>query len=272
MQAELNALIRLFTEAAGLVEKELLRSLARGSDFTARQKRERLTIINTILARLRLDAVGTEKAPGVAWTAIRSAYAEGSERALSDLRKVGERPVRQNLGGIHLDAIRRLYASLTDDLDQAILYAGKDADRTLRKAALHEVLVGQLAGRDRRGDATALEENLRSRGIQGFQDSRGRKWKLDRYARMSVATTAHAASTEATLLRLAENGIDLCRWIARPETGKQSPCDECQSYDGRIFSIGGITPGYPTLDEAPPVHPFCQCVIAPYIVGLSEAA
>lgn len=272
MNAELEALIRLFSAAADLVEKELLRALSRDAKFTARVKRERLTVISAILNKLRSDAVGTEEDPGAAWRLIRAGYREGSDAARSDLVRLGRGPVSRDLGGIHLDAVRVLYESLTDTLDGAITHVGRKANDTLRKATLHEVLVAQLAGTDRRGTATALEENLRSRGIEGFEDSRGRGWTLERYARMASATTAHEASTTAALNRYAENGIDLVRWVARPEMGRESPCDECRKLDGKVYSITGTTPGYPVLEEAPPLHPYCVCVLVAYIVGLSEAA
>jgi hypothetical protein len=272
VDTELQRLVALFEAAASLVEKELLRALSRDAKFTARQKRERLTVISAILARLRSDAIGSAKDLGAAWDLIRAGYVEGSDRALSDLRKLGETPIGRDLSGIHLSAVQVLYESLTDALDEAITHVGRKANDVLRKATLHEVLVEQIAGRDRRGTATALEENLRSRGIEGFRDSRGRGWTLERYAKMAAATTAHEASTTATLNRLAENGIDLCKWVARPEMGRESPCDECKRLDGRIFSITGTTPGYPVLEEAPPKHPFCVCNLVPWIVGLSEAA
>lgn len=270
MQAELEALIRLFAEAAGLVEKELLRALSRSSDakaFTVRQKRERLAVISAILARLRSDAIGTEQAPGAAWSVIRSAYQEGSERALSDLRTRGEVPVGQNLGGVHLDAVPTLYESLTDSLEGAISHVGRKANDALRRATLHEVLVAQLAGRDRRGTATALEENLRSRGIEGFEDSRGRGWTLERYARMASATTAHEASTTAALNRYAENGIDTVRIVVSPQACKE----RCQKYRDKVYSITGTHPSYPTLEEAPPFHPNCSCVVVAFIERLETA-
>lgn len=273
MNAELAALIRLFEEAAGLVEKELLRALSRDAKFTARVKRERLAVISAILARLRSDAIGTKKDPGAAWDLIRAGCGEGSDAARSDLVKLGRGPVSRDLGGIHLDAVRVLYESLTDALDAAITHVGRKANDALRKATLHEVLVAQLAGTDRRGTATALEDNLRSRGIEGFQDSKGRGWTLERYSRMAAATTAHEASTTAALNRYAENGIDLVRWVARPEMGSDSPCERhCKPLDGKVYSISGTTPGYPVLEEAPPLHPYCVCVLVAYIVGLSEAA
>lgn len=228
-------------------------------------------MIGAILSRLRSAVVGTVESPGVAFDLIQAGYVEGSDRARGDLVKLGRSPgeAGRNLSGIHLNAVRVLYESLTDSLDGAISHVGRKANDVLRKATLREVLVSQLAGRDRGGTATALEENLRSRGVESFEDSRGTSWTLPRYAKMAAATTAHEASTTATLNRLAENNISLVKWHIG---AGEKTCEVCKPYDRKVFSIAGseADAGYPVLDTAPPVHPYCRCVLTGFVEGLSD--
>lgn len=248
----LEQLIALFAAAAALVEKELSRSLARDAKASARgsARRRRLTEIRAVLAELRSKAIGAEDDPGLAWDVIRAGYERGLREAARTTREPGD--VSTALVGIHLDAARALYASLADDLEQATLYVEKASSRTLRKVALNEVLVGQLAGRPQAKNAEAIAENLKSRGVRGFKDSKGREWKLERYAKMAASQAQSEAVTTAVLNRAVENGFDLVRISEHVNA-----CGECRKYEGKVYSITGTTPGYPLLEVAPPYHPHC---------------
>jgi hypothetical protein len=255
-----EALLRLFALAEALIEKELARATARDAGSTARQRSQRLAEIRTILSELTQKAIGTEQSPGLAWRVIAEAYREGSQRADTATPEGAS----TSLGGVHLEAARALYASLVDDLSQAVLYVEKHANRLMRKVALQEVLVGQLAGSSSRQTAGAVEENLRSRGVKGFRDKAGREWSLENYAKMAANAVAGEAATTATLNRLAENGIDLVRVSEHPHKN-----DVCSKYEGRVFSISGESDTYPPLVEAPPYHPFCKHVLTGYF-GVEE--
>lgn len=253
-----EALVLLFQAAEALVEKELIRATARGAQSTARQRNQRLTEIRAILAELQTRAiVGTGTTPGLAWEVIRHGYLEGSRRADRDTPK----DASTDLGGIHLSAAQELYAALSGRLDDAIMRVGRQAEDVLRKVALQEILVGQLAGRNRKGNTEAIAENLRSRGIEGFTDRAGRRWKLSTYAEMVAHTTAQEANTTATMNRLAENGIDTVRWHTRPPSGKHEACEPCRKRDGKVYSMTGATEGYEVLELAPPLHPRCGCLL-----------
>ncbi len=265
MNEALERLLLLFQAAEALVSKELIRATARGAQSTARQRAQRLTEIRAVLQELRARAVGTETAPGAAWELIAAAYREGSQRADRDTPEGAS----TDLGGIHPRAAQELYAALTGRLDDAIMRVGRQAEDVLRKVALQEILVGQLAGRRRKGNAKAIAENLRSRGIEGFTDRAGRLWKLSDYAEMVALTTAQEANTTATMQRLAENGIDLVKWMVRPPVGSREPCEPCRKRDGKVYSMTGTTEGYPLLEEAPPLHPRCGCLLVAYVGALA---
>lgn len=257
----METLIRLFQLAEALVEKELLRALAKGTaPSTASQRAQRLSEIQAILTELRAKAVGTADTPGAAWQVIAQAYREGARRAANDVP--GE--VDTSLGGLHLRSAQTLYEALADSLDNAIAHVGRKANDTLRKVTLNEVLVGQLAGNTRGEMGKAIEENLRSRGVKGFTDKAGREWNLTHYAKMAANSTAAEAHTVATLNRLAENGFDLVKVSKHPHKN-----DICSKYEGRVFSISGTSDKYPPLKEAPPYHPFCKHVLTAYVEALA---
>jgi SPP1 gp7 family putative phage head morphogenesis protein len=257
-----EALLKLFRLAEALVERELLGALATDAKSTARQRNQRLSEIRAILTELRSKAVGTDTSPGLAWQVVADGYREGSRRA----DKATPEGASTSLGGIFLDSARALYEALVGNLDAAILHVERSAQRTLRKAALQEVLVGQLAGRSDSQTSQALAENLRRHGIRAFTDSRGREWSLSRYTEMVVRTTVTEASTTAGLLRFAENGMDLVKWNAG---AGEKTCSICRPFDGKVYSISGTSDEHPALDIAPPVHPNCRCVLTAFVEGLN---
>lgn len=265
MDEELEKLIRLFEHAAALIERELLSAI--GDEEPDRSRRQRLVVINGILASLRRAALGEgDESRGRAWEVIRAAYLEGLEVAQEGLRDRGESG--GDLTGIDLRAARVLYESLSDSLEDAIAYVGRRANDILRRATLSEVLAGQVAGRSRRATAAALAESLRERGVSGFRDIAGREWSLARYAAMAAHTTAREAATTATLNRLAENGIDLVEWRTRPTVGERRACDLCRPRNGEVYSITGANEDYPALVDAPPLHPNCGCLVVAYVPAL----
>ncbi len=260
---ELNALIALFTHAEALVEKELLRAIARGAAPSAslvRERNSRLSGIRAILAHLRKETIGTEGS-GAAWDLVVAGYREG----LRSAHRTTGGDVAPSLGGIHLRAARELYSALTGNLDAAIAHVGRQAEDTLRKVSLQEILVGQLAGRREAANAEAIAENLRSRGVEGFTDRRGRRWSLSDYTSMVAATTAQEANSVATMNRLAEAGIDTVKWMTRPTVGQREPCERCKRLDGKVYSMTGQTEGLPLLEEAPPLHPRCGCILVAHV-------
>lgn len=256
--SELRLLIAIVREAEALVEKELIRALARGTaPSTAAERDSRLRLIRAILGRLRLDVAGPAR------DLIRTAYDEGSESALAGVRRAGKTPVSTRLEGIHVRAVQTLLDALTDALDDAVAYVGRRSKDVFRKATLNQLVVEQITGHDRSQTAKAIEDDLRGRGIKGFKDKAGREWKLSTYAKMAARSSAVEAHTVSTLNRLAENGIDLVKVSEHPH-----PHDVCSRYEGRIFSISGTSAKYPALKEAPPFHPNCKHLLLPYIERL----
>jgi hypothetical protein len=140
------------------------------------------------------------------------------------------------------------------DVDRVI---GRTVDDVFREVSLHDLL-GQLSGYDTwQGASERIAADLSKRGVTGFVDRTGRKWSLSSYSEMVARTTSREAFNEGTRSRLLSNGQDL----ARISTGSsEKSCDACRAWVGRVVSLTGATPGYPTLDEARAAgmfHPNC---------------
>lgn len=271
MDEELEKLIRLFEVAADIVEKSLLRAVARGAGgaSTASRKSRRKAEIASVLAELRSKAIGTADTPGQAWEVVSSAYRQGSDDALGGIRRAGGEPVNTSFGDIHTGAAKEVYDQLVGRLDGAIAFIDRRTTAVFRKMVLSEILVSQLAGRNRADTAGAIEKNLSEAGLKAFRDRAGKEWSLDKYAKTVASEASHEALTIATINRAAENGFDLVKISEHPNS-----CKVCKKYEGKVYSISGTSEKRPPLEEAPPYHPNCllpgQFVAAPNLVSTSK--
>lgn len=91
-----------------------------------------------------------------------------------------------------------------------------------------------------------------------FIDVNGRHYNMRAYAKMVAHTTLAESQTAATLDLCREYDNDLVKW-----SDHQTECEECQKYEGLVFSISGRHPDYPALEEEPPIHPNCEHSLLP---------
>jgi len=81
---------------------------------------------------------------------------------------------------------------------------------------------------------------------------------MSKYAKMVARTEIRKAQTDATL--------DLCRQYENDlveVSDHGCDCDECEQYEGNIYSVSGTHPKYPPLGETPPYHPSCKHSLLP---------
>ena len=60
--------------------------------------------------------------------------------------------------------------------------------------------------------------------------------------------------------------LDLCRQYENDlvEVSDHScDCEECEEYEGNIYSISGTHAKYPALGDSPPFHPNCKHSLHP---------
>lgn len=99
--------------------------------------------------------------------------------------------------------------------------------------------------------------------MTGFEDSAGRQWNMRSYAEMVARTSTMEAHLQGTANRLGELGHDLVK-VSR----HVGPCEKCAPWEGKILSLTGKTPGFPTLAEAREAglfHPNCKHAYGLYI-------
>jgi hypothetical protein len=85
-----------------------------------------------------------------------------------------------------------------------------------------------------------------------------RMYKMGKYAELVARYELGEAATAATLDLCHEYENDLVEW-----SDHGTVCEECKPFEGNVYSISGMDPDYPPLEEEPPIHPNCEHGLLP---------
>lgn len=163
-----------------------------------------------------------------------------------------------------------------------ILRDTMDAYRSVQAAAAARIITG---AQTRRQAAQSAWARLVSRGITGFTDRAGRRWRLSSYVEMATRTNAQRAATTAQVDRLDTLGVEL---VSVSDSVQECPL--CRPFEGRILrtSPGPLAvevehalqdgvmvqvEAYDTLDGARAAglfHPNCRHSVSAYLPGVSK--
>ena len=201
----------------------------------------------------------------------KEAYEVGSNLALEELGIEGERPriaeLDAPLENTRRMGTRTLARAAVNNLEHAQLQVVRKAADHWRRAIV-DVSAQVLAGTYTIQEAVQRALNdFADRGLTGFIDKLGRQWSLAGYAEMAVRTTTAHAQIQGYMDRLAANGRDLV--IVSDHMGE---CPLCRPWEGRVLSITGTNPDYPSVAEATAAglfHPNCGHRTHLYTPGLS---
>lgn len=221
--------------------------------------RQRILIqIEAILKKLGVDVyefVATE---------LPKYYERGAADTVKQLHNVNaDVEVGEGFNSIHFEAIRMLVDDTAKAFGESLTGVARSADLLLGKAT-RDMLTQQLAKGFIAGEALSnvkkmIKATFREQGFSALVDKGGHTWTLDRYAEMLFRTKAVEARNRGMANRMVENGYDLVQ-VTNTGTTHQ----ECKVWEGKILSLTGKTPGYPTMtqaEEAGLFHPNCQHAI-----------
>lgn len=105
-----------------------------------------------------------------------------------------------------------------------------------------------------------LLDVLKKNGVTYFTDKAGRKWNIETYIKMRTTTELVQAQRVSFFTRATQFGVDLVRI---KHLNLSPTCELCAPFENKILSIGGLTPGYMTIQEAAIqglFHPNCDHV------------
>ena len=235
-EAEVERLVKFYTEAEREILEQINRALLRGNKteyLTAMKKN-----IEAILAALRNgNRTWVEQA-------IPRVYTEGLKNADAMLKDAGV-SIIAGFGAIHQQAAQVLAENAYQRFEDVVQVIGRQVNDIYRELALENVR-GTVVGYDTwKQTARRYRDQLAERGVTGFKDRTGRMWNMRTYTEMVARTTTMEAHLQGTANRLVEQGHDLVKVSTH-----RGACELCQPWQGKILSITGKTKGYPTLEEA----------------------
>ena len=253
-EAEVERLVKFYTEAEREILEQINRALLRGNKteyLTAMKKN-----IEAILAALRNgNRTWVEQA-------IPRVYTEGLKNADEMLNDAGV-TLKAGFGAIHQQAAQVLAENAYQRFEDVVQVIGRQVNDIYRELALENVR-GTVVGYDTwKQTARRYREQLAERGVTGFKDRSGRMWNMRTYTEMHARTVCMEAHLQGTANRLVEQGHDLVKVSTH-----RGACELCQPWQGKILSITGKTEGYPTLEEAKAAglfHPNCRHAYGLYI-------
>lgn len=228
---------------------------------SARDRRIYRKRVRDLAEQMRAESIRT------AQTLIENNFIASLEELEAGLNRIGMEMGKTEAARQEADAaLESLIQELSDQFTSEIRYMLRDADDVYRRVI--------ESARDLSGE-TSLESAVQDalnqfadEGVTGFLDRAGRRWGLWEYADMAMRTALNRASLQAEITGMIRAGIDLC--YANPHTGA---CPHCVQWQGRILSLTGRTPGYPTLQQAMDdglFHPNCAHILLVYIPGVSR--
>ena len=189
-------------------------------------------------------------------------YSQGLYNADAMLKDAGV-AVKAGFGAIHQQAAQVLAENTFQSLDHVAQLIGRRTEGIYRDLALENIR-GSVVGYDTwKQVANRYREQLAEQGVTGFRDAAGRQWNMRSYAQMVARTSTMEAHLQGTANRLAEQDHDLVK-----VSSHSGACELCQPWQGKILSITGRTPGYPTLEEAREAglfHPNCRHAYGLYV-------
>lgn len=246
---EAARLVHMYEQAEAEITREIARGLAKGNNLD--HLRAMLANVQAIIRDLQQgNRTWCEEA-------IPRNYVRGLRLAEKQLAASGVAVKgRGGFSGIHEQAAQVLAENAFNRLEDVAQVIGRRTEDLFRELALEAVRGPVVGYATWEQAARRIRNDLAANGVTGFVDSRGRRWNMSRYAEMVARTTTMEAHLQGTCNRLLEAGIDLVRI-----TSHGTDCDLCGPWEGKVVSLTGKTPGYPTLQEARDAglfHPNCR--------------
>lgn len=223
----------------------------------------------------QIDAILTDLGTNVAEFVekdIAKNYEIGANDAIKQLSNVGAPiNVSEGFNRVHKEAIAALVDDTARAFGESLTGVSRSANlllgRATRDMITQKIAKGQIGGEALREVRQQIKGVLQEQGLSALVDKGGRTWDLDRYAEMLYRTKVVESRNRGLGNRLAENDYDLV------EVSSHGATDVCGSWEGKILSLTGATPGYPTLADAEAdglFHPNCRHAINALIPSLAR--
>lgn len=256
-----------------LAEEEILRLIAgavgRGNIGTAAYYRQQHRELRRVLekADLILRGINTAVQEDLL-PLLTDAYIEHYRGGAGDMPPPSSIP-EAAINQLAIDTARGLGAP-----NRWILRQITDEYRRVVRAVAPTVIAAGVTNRQALQSAL---DRFADRGVTGFVDKSGRRWRIDSYAEMVMRTARMRAGNEGRISGYTAAGVELVRVSTHPDCAPQ-----CAPYQGRILALSGpsgtrVIDGHAvhvvaTLGEAIARgyhHPNCRHVDTAYMPGMN---
>lgn len=260
-QGKINQLIELYKQTYARMTREIINASEAGKINRAKV----MVRINTELEALGVDVQQFVK------DEIPRYYNDGANIALQDLRRLGVDLSKSSGAAINSQAIQALVddtaLAFADSITAISRSARQFLNQTIKQQLNLTIAEGKLTGETRKTISDAVKQRLQENGLSALKDKAGKRWSFETYSEMLVRTKAVEARNQGLANKMVQYGYDLVQVTA---SGSDHPA--CRKWEGKILSVSGQTPGYPTLADAQNdglFHP--NCVHAINVINLDLA-
>lgn len=125
-----------------------------------------------------------------------------------------------------------LTTELVRDVGDRVRNVPRDTLAAFRSAVEDAAARMSAGGQNRRSATQAAWSALVRRGVIGFTDRAGKRWRLHSYVEMAVRTAAMRAAVDGQADRLTSLGIDL---VSISDHARE--CELCRPWEGRILRL-----------------------------------
>lgn len=175
-------------------------------------------------------------------------YRVGAAQALKDLKKIGLPVEDFTFSMLHQDAVKLIADDMYSHFAEALKTVRRDVERTFTMVEKQELMnqIGQgiTTGATRKEVVSQVKTVLDKQGVSALIDKGGKRWQLDNYAEMLTRTKMAETQRLGAEYTMMENGHDLVQVSAH-----MTSCASCALVEGKIYSLTGTTPGYPTFEQ-----------------------
>lgn len=174
--------------------------------------------------------------------------------------------INNDFAHFHREAIEALsqetYATIASGMAGVYKNAIGIINNAAREGIFNKIAAGQITGETRDAVRKAIADELKKSGISALVDKGGKTWDLKRYGDMLARTSLTRAHNSGVINRMAGGGYDLVM-----VSSHYTSCDYCAPWQAEVLSVGGKTPGFPSLKQAEGAglfHPNCRHTYSPY--------
>ena len=281
----------IYRDAEAALIRTIRTHLDRGLDNPAAERRAATLRSLRRAAQSIVAALEADSGPAIR-DALSRSYRHGWSSALAGLPRrhfpqsgIGDAAaaaLRERSGAGFVEALVMALFRDFGHVTRSILRDVVGVYRDVQAAAAGRILTG---AQTRRQAAQSAWQAWIDRGVSGFTDRAGRRWKLSSYAEMATRTVAQRAAVQGQVDRLDTIGVELVY-----VSDAVQECARCRPFEGRILRT---TPGpldvqvehatrdgvmvtveaYATLDDARLrglFHPNCRHSISAYLPGVTR--